>query len=386
MIVENKVLLIDSGEALAAFVDSLQRIDVLAVDLEADSLYHYQEKICLLQLATETRIALVDPLGTSEMSLLKPVFEKPDVLKIFHGADYDIRSLFRDFGFCVGPIFDTELASRFLGNRHSGLEAVLKERFGVQVDKRFQKKDWSKRPLSDEMLHYAAQDVQYLIPLHRMLHQELMHCGRLDWVREECERLSRVRYADDADEPHFLRFKGAGKLKPKSLSALEELLIFRDREARKADKPAFKILENRALMAVASSMPATLNALKSLQVLSPRQIDRFGRELVDIVQRQGRKPADQLLCFPHNGSPNRDPKHTERLGMLKQLRSRLAESLAIDPGLLCNNVLLGKIAGSEALSIEGLSMLDGMKKWQIDLLGPRILETLYRAPGVKIEK
>lgn len=386
MIVENHPLLINSGEALAAFVDSLQRIDVLAVDLEADSLYHYHEKICLMQLATENRIALVDPLDIAEMSLLKPVFENPDVLKIFHGADYDIRSLFRDFGFCVGPIFDTELASRFLGNRHSGLEAVLKERFGVQVDKRFQKKDWSKRPLSDEMLHYAAQDVQYLIPLHRMLHQELMDCGRLDWVREECERLSRVRYADDGNEPHFLRFKGAGKLKPRSLSALEELLIFRDREARKADRPAFKVLENRALLAIASSLPATLNELKSLHVLSPRQVDRFGKELVDIVQQQCRKPADQLRCFPHNGSPNRDPKYTERLAMLKQMRSQLSESLAIDPGLLCNNVLLGRIAGSEALSIERLSALDGMKNWQIDLLGPRILETLSSAPGVRIEK
>jgi ribonuclease D len=320
------------------------------------------------------------------MSLLKPVFENPDVLKIFHGADYDIRSLFRDFGFCVGPIFDTELASRFLGNRHSGLDAVLQERFDVQVDKRFQKKDWSKRPLSDEMLHYAAQDVQYLIPLYRMLHQELMNCGRLEWVEEECERLSRVRYAEDTGEPLFLRFKGAGKLKPKSLSVLEELLIFRDREARKVDRPAFKVLENRALLTIATSLPTTLNELKSLHVLSPRQADCFGNELIDIVRQQCRKPADQLPCFPHNGIPNRHPKYTERLGMLKQLRSRLSESLAIDPGLLCNNVLLGRIAGSEALSMERLATLDGMKNWQINLLGHRILETLSRAPGVRIEK
>ena len=378
--------LIDSQQAFERFLDSLEGIDLLAIDVEADSLFHFRPKICLVQLATPENIALIDPLRVPDISPLKAVVEDPNILKIFHGADYDIRSLSRDFGFNVHPIFDTELASRFLGIRHTGLDAVLASRFGIEVDKRFQKKDWSKRPLSDDMIHYAAQDVRFLIPLYRILQAELQEKGRIDWVKEECERLSDVRYKAEDESPRFLRVKGAGKLKPRSLSVLEELLNLRDREAQRLDRPPFKVFDNQTLLSIATALPQTLEELQALHALSPKQFARFGEAVVAIVREQVQKPEKELLHFPKNGSSINDPNCNVRLALLKKMRALTAEELDMDPGQLCNNALLGRIAAQSSLSLQTLAQMEEMKGWQLAILGSRILETLSQAPGVRIER
>lgn len=378
--------LIDSQQAFECFLNRLKDIELLAIDVEADSLFHFRPKICLMQMATPEDIALIDPLRVPDLSALKAVVEHPNILKIFHGADYDIRSLNRDFGFNVHPIFDTELASRFLGVRHTGLDAVLSSRFGIEVDKRFQKKDWSKRPLSDEMIHYAAQDVRFLIPLYRVLQAELQEKGRIDWVKEECERLSDVRYKAEEESPRFLRVKGAGKLKPRSLSVLEELLKLRDREAQLLDRPPFKVFDNQALLSIATALPQTLEELKSLRALSPKQIARFGEAVVDIVREQFRKSENELPHFPKNGPSINDPNCSVRLALLKKMRALAAEELGMDPGQLCNNALLGRIAAQSSLSLKTLADMEEMKGWQLAVLGRRILDTLSQAPGVRIER
>ncbi len=379
--------LIDSRQAFERFLNKLKDVEWLAVDVEADSLYHFRPKTCLIQIATTEDIGLVDPLRLPDISALKPIFEDPNILKIFHGADYDIRSLNRDFGFHVHPIFDTELACRLLGIRHTGLGDVLAERFGIEVDKRFQKKDWSKRPLSDEMIHYAAQDVRFLIPLYRLLQAELEEKGRLDWLKEECERLSDVRCKTENESPRFLRVKGAGKLKPRSLSVLEELLRLRDREAERLDLPPFKVFDNRSLLSIATALPQTIEALKALHALSPKQIARFGDAIVDVVREQFQKSDGELLHYPKNRFPAvNDPHVSVRLALLKNMRALAAEELAIDPGQLCNNALLEKIAAQSTLSLDTLAHLEEMKTWQLAVLGRRILDTLSQAPGVRIER
>ena len=156
----------------------LGRAKIIGVDLEADSLYHYYEKVCLLQIATETDSFVLDPLALRDLSSLRPVFSDPRIRKVFHGADYDIRSLYRDFHLEVENLFDTQLACRFLGLQETGLEAVLRNRFQVELNKKYQRADWSKRPLSPEMVEYAAMDGYYLIPLSRMLERELEEKGR----------------------------------------------------------------------------------------------------------------------------------------------------------------------------------------------------------------
>jgi hypothetical protein len=146
---------------------------IIGVDLEADSMHHYFEKVCLLQIATDSASYLMDPLALRDLSVLQPVFSNPRIRKIFHGADYDVRSLYRDFQVEVENLFDTQLACKFLGLRETGLDSLLRNRFQVELNKKFQRADWSQRPLSTEMLEYAAMDGGYLIPLAHMLKKEL---------------------------------------------------------------------------------------------------------------------------------------------------------------------------------------------------------------------
>ncbi|MDD3295322.1 MAG: ribonuclease D, partial [Geobacteraceae bacterium] len=216
--------MIDNSKDLDRLVGRLSGEKVLAFDLEADSLHHYREKVCLIQIATEKAIFLVDPLAVTDISSLGLLLSDPGIRKVFHGADYDIRSLHRDFSLEVRNLFDTMIACQLLGEKEVGLAAALKKRFGVELDKRYQKADWSKRPLDPGMIAYAAGDTSLLVALYRQLEAELAEKGRLAWAEEESDLLSEVRAADREGEPLFYRFKGASKMEPRTLAVLEELL------------------------------------------------------------------------------------------------------------------------------------------------------------------
>ncbi|RLC09694.1 MAG: ribonuclease D, partial [Deltaproteobacteria bacterium] len=169
--------IIDTESALKDFARILEKEKTVAVDLEADSMYHFREKVCLIQIATKRKNVIIDPLQLDDLSPLAPFFFRHDIKKVFHGADYDIRSLYRDFNIEISNLFDTQIASRFLGIRETGLEAVLQKHFNIRLDKKYQKKDWSKRPLPKDMLEYAAKDAIYLAPLANVLEKELEKKG-----------------------------------------------------------------------------------------------------------------------------------------------------------------------------------------------------------------
>jgi len=162
----------------------------LGVDTEADSLHHYYPKVCLIQISTNQHTFLIDPLAIETMAPLAPLFASHKTKKMFHGADYDLRSLFRDFGMRVNNLFDTMVASQFTGEKEAALATVVKKRFGIAMDKKYQRANWSKRPLSTAMMVYAARDSAHLIRLYGELREELKSLGRLSWVEEECEILS----------------------------------------------------------------------------------------------------------------------------------------------------------------------------------------------------
>ncbi len=295
--------LIDTPFKLSTAVEEFSGAQTLAVDLEADSMYHYREKVCLLQLAANGQTYLIDPLAVKELSELKTLFASPDKTKIFHGADYDIRSLYRDFRLEVAALFDTELACRFLGYNPSGLATVLHDRYGVAMDKRFQRKNWAMRPLPEEMLAYAAGDVAYLLPLATALKEELEDKNRLAWVTEECELLSRVRAPEKSDDPLYLRFKGAGTLDPRKLALLEAVLQVRDKIAANKDRPAYKVLDKKTVMALVETKPTTLKAMARTGVLSTRQIELWGKQIVKKLKVAWPWPKKSCRDTPEPGGP-----------------------------------------------------------------------------------
>jgi ribonuclease D len=367
---------VDTSQELEAVAGVLEKESAVAVDLEADSMYHFQEKVCLLQVATEGLCAVIDPIGLKDLACLERFFADSGIRKIFHGADYDVRSLYRDFRFAVNNLFDTQIACMFLGIRETGLNAVLGERFGITLDKRFQRKDWSQRPLPEDMIRYAAQDTLYLKRLADQLERELSEKGRLEWVLEECELLSRVRPAAPGDGPLFLRFRGAGKLDRRKLALLEALLSLRSRLAQKKDRPPYKIMSNQALLALVEHKACSPAQLNRLRVLSPKQIQMYGQAVAAAVSSALDIPEDRLPVYPRKKTPPVSPAVPPRLQALKAWREKVAADLQIEPGVLINNALLNAIATENPRSEGQLAGIEGMKNWQMAALGADVLAVL----------
>ena len=369
-------LMIDSLPKLEKFADRLENQKIIGVDLEADSMYHFKEKVCVIQIGTQQITAVIDPLQIKDLAVLKPVFGRGDIQKIFHGADYDVRSLYRDFRINVNNLFDTELASRFLGFKESGLEAVLKKRFNVSLNKKYQRKDWSKRPLPEDMVAYAAKDVTYLVPLAKSLHRELRDKGRLSWVEEECTYLSRVRPPSTDSGPLFPGFKGAGKLGPRGLAVLEALLQLRKKIARQQDRPLFRIIGNKSILTLAEACPQSMGKLLKTGALGDKQIDRYGEAVIAAVKKAMQIPAKDLPKYPRKTAPNVPAIVAKRVKELRNWRDKKAKKLGIDPAIICTKALISAIAVQRPLTPGNLVKIKDLKNWQATEFGSEIIEIL----------
>lgn len=372
--------LVETRSELEAFALKAARSAAVAVDLEADSMFHYNEKVCLLQMCANGETVVIDPLKVPDLSALKPIFADTSIRKVFHGADYDVRSLYRDFGICINNLFDTQLACMYLGRPGTSLEAVVARQFGVELDKKYQKKDWSRRPLPEEMVSYAAADVIYLIPLAEALIEELTALDRLTWVEAGCTLLSQVRPQDNHSQPHFLRFRGAGRLSSRQLAALEELLKLRDTLAAQKDRPLFKILSNAALLRLSTSLPEDLKQLKETRILSARQIDMYGQPITTAIQQALQIPAAKLPAYPRQRSPRLSPRIPQRVKALRAWRDDLAGSMGLDPALLLNKALIRDIAVVRPRLVSQLAEVPNLLQWQIDQFGEEIVEILRHTP------
>jgi ribonuclease D len=360
---------------LTEVVALINRETEVAVDLEMDSLHHYREKVCLIQVSTRSESWLIDPLALKDLSPLAVPLGNPDILTVMHGADYDIRSLHRDFGIEVSNLFDTMIASRFLGIAEFGLAALLKARFGIELDKKYQKADWSKRPLSPEMCAYAAADTADLLALHDQLRTELTEKGRLPWLEEECRLVCRARVSEK-EGPLFLSCKGAGKFKGRSLAILEALLQLRDSQARELDRPPFKVMSAETLQEIAEKRPRTFDELAAIKGMTPGQLHRHGERLLAAVSAALALPEQDLPRFPRQRRDEPSESAKERLKRLKSWRQEKSRLLGLEPGVLAPNWLLEAIAEANPASRGAFEQIAGMREWQKGLFAHELLAEL----------
>ena len=367
---------IETQAQLDNFANELAGEKTIAVDVESDSMYHFSEKVCLLQISTKNFTYIIDPLQPIDLSGLKPIFGTEKIKKVFHGADYDIRSLYRDFKFEIKNLFDTHLACRFLGFKETGLEAVLNNLFDVSLDKRFQKKDWSQRPLPDEMIQYAAGDSIHLLPLEQILKKDLKNLNRLFWVEEECELLSKVRPARSNNLPLFLSFKGAGKLAPKELTILEALLQLRKTIAIQKDKPLFKIFQNQSILMLAKSRPSTQRQLKASNSLSPGQLEMYGKSIIETIQTASKTKKTDLPVYPKKKPRSIKGAAQNRIKILRIWKDQKAEELELDPALILTKAQITALAENHPKEAKDLVKIGVLKNWQIKEFGEEILFAL----------
>ncbi len=369
-------LLVKDQADLRRIASGLEREQAIGVDLEADSLFHYQEKVCLVQISTPSENILVDPLSLDDLSPLSPVFADPNIRKVFHGSDYDIRSLYRDFDIQVNALFDTQIAARFLGSTETGLAPLLNEKLGVRVEKKYQKKDWSERPLPDAMLAYAVQDTCHLLPLSRILEKELKAKDRLFCVEEESKLLSGVRPAPLNDNPLFLKFKGAKRLDPRGLAVLESILRLRDDVARRRNRPPFKILGNEPILEIVERRPVTERDLEGIKGLSPRQAKMLGQSILKKTCESISLPEEELPVFPPNNVTRIRAKVSRRIKALRSWRERRSQEMSVDPSLVCTNAQIQSIALTDPKLRKDLEGISTIRAWQRRLFGSEICRIL----------
>lgn len=371
--IEPSYQLIRLPKAAEAFVDSLSSAASFALDLEADSLHSYQEKVCLAQFTTPAGNFILDPLECRDaFAGLGPVLATSSVQKVVHGADYDVRLLKKDYGFSVSNLFDTMIAAQLVGREQVGLAALLAEFFDVELDKKYQRADWSLRPLPPELLSYAALDTAYLFPLKERLETELRDLGRLSWAREEFELLAAVTPAPPK-APWCLDVKGASRLSPRELAVLQALLELRDEVARERNRPAFKVVGNDVLVKWAQSPPTTRRDVLDTPGVPKPVLDRLEPRILEAVKTGRGLPLEDCPRLPDKRYVPMTGSQERRLKRLKAVRQAASERHRLSPGLLVNSATLERLArmepGDAASSVPTV-----LKRWQGEALGSALIE------------
>lgn len=376
-------LLLANDAALEAFVGDLREQDRVALDTEAASYHRYVDRIYLIQISSESSTALVDPLAVSNVKPVGRLLADPEVEVVFHDADYDLRVLDRDYGFRAKRLFDTRIAAQLLGEPSVGLGPLLEKYFGVKVNKKMQRADWSRRPLTAEMISYAASDTAYLLALRDELSGRLDKAGRLPWAEEEFKRLESIRWTSNSNNGQaFLRIKTAKTLPPKSLAVLKAVHEWREEKAASLDRAPFRVLGNEALLALARSAPTTIRRLRSLGGVPTAPARRYGNELIQAVQKGLDTPAEKYPKVERPRRPKLSRMAQQRVERLKALRKRAAVDLGIEVGVLCPNGTLHAIAVAGPTNAKELKKIPDVKRWQCDALGPSaVLEAVNGGGG-----
>ncbi len=362
----------EADSSLASIADT----PAIAVDTEGASFHRFVDRIYLLQLSTRTQTAILDPLSIGKPEGLGRLLEDEGVEVVFHDADYDLRLLHQDYGWQATHIFDTRIAAQLLGIRAFGLAALLERYFGIKLEKKHQRADWSMRPLPQDMLDYAAQDTMYLLDLRDRMRSDLEDAGRIGWAEEEFRRLEGTHWTSEPDGNGFLRIKGTRDLNRRQLAIFRELVAWRDEVARELDRATFRVAGNEALLEVSRQAPRSLDALTSIRGVPRGIAGRRGKDILHAVERGLAVPEGELPRFPRAPRWERDPDFDARVTRLRSVREAAANRLSLDPGVLISRDRLETIARLRPQSMEELLAVPELRRWQAAELGEAVLEAV----------
>jgi ribonuclease D len=369
--------MVTSARGLEALLARLMAQPMVAVDTESNSLYAYHERVCLIQFSIPGEDCLLDPLAVKDLSPLGALFSDPKTEKIFHAAEYDVMVMRRDFGFTFHNLFDTMLASRIVGWPRYGLGSLLEEQFDIQTDKRMQRTNWGRRPLSRAELEYAQLDTHYLIELRSLLVEELAVKGRLTEARGAFERVTQSTWtARPFDPDGFWRLKGARDLDPTGQAVLRALYIYRDRRAQAMDRPPFKVFGDRVLIALSQARPRSLSALSQIKGI-PRRLPIKGQKKLLSVIRRGMHddPPQRARRTNHH---RWDEATQERYETLREWRKQRAGRRGVESDVILSNRALHVLARRHPSTIQALEDCDTLNDWERQEYGDEIIALLHQ--------
>jgi len=365
---------VNTKELLHQMLEDLVTQSRLAVDTESNSLHAFREQVCLVQISSATTDYLIDPLALKNLSVLAPIFSDPKIEKIFHAAEYDLICLRRDFGFSFANLFDTMHAARVLGYPAVGLEKLLNDKFKIQTDKRHQKANWAKRPLTSEQIHYARLDTHYLFDLRDVLEKELREKKRFEIAQED---FARACLFDDHKQKNngqtWERFANRKDLSHRELTVMVSLCKWRDVEAEKLNRPVYKVIMDDTLVSMSKNPPQHKVDLSALG-MSERQIQLWGDAVLAAVQHGMSAP---LVERKHVESPN--DAYLRRIEKLKVWRKKIGAEMGVESDVILPKSYVAAIAEKPPKSLDDLACLMKESPSRLEKYGLQILKVI----GVK---
>jgi ribonuclease D len=357
--------LLDQPGSLAPLLSAIENVAEVALDTEADNMYHYKTRVCLLQFLVDGEVFLVDVLAPGlKLDALWNVLAKKHL--VMHGSDFDLRLLHDLCRFQPESLFDTMLAAQLLGVERIGLASLLDRHFGVALDKDGQKANWSKRPITPKLLNYAALDVWHLPALRDILERELKKLGRLDWLEQQCRAQIAAGFEGFAPPTeNDWRIGRSERLRGPGLSVLHAVWHWREAQAQRLDTPPFKVCGNALLLKLAEAAESgeTEGGILNTVHLGKRHERIFPSLAAAVRAGLARDPK----TLPRR--PGRDPNHVslshEEVELQERIRAdrdRIAQKLEIEPTLIANRAQLALIAREPG------RLGDVLLPWQADLL------------------
>lgn len=366
----------------ACFADMLQALrgePVISVDTESNSLFAYYHRVCLVQISLRDRDYVIDPLAVN-ITPLQEIFADPECQKIFHAAENDILGLKRDYDFTFNNVFDTMLAARILGWPQAGLAAILSTHYNVHLNKSLQRADWGRRPLNPELLAYAQLDTHYLLRLRAEQEAELRAMNRWQEALEVFERLPHVEWVEKPFDPDgFWNLPRVRELTSGSMAVLQQLYLWREQQARKEDRPPFKVLDQQTIVEISRRRPTEMSRLLQISGMTRGQTQRYGAAILDAVTRGLNAPIPKPPRRQPNSNHNRpDAGASDRFDALRFWRTERARQRGVEPDVILTNEQLMTIARQSPTTVEELAATQVMGPWKLQEYGSAILQLLAR--------
>lgn len=355
--------LIDTADALAGLCTRLHGSEWLALDTEFMRERTYYPQLCLVQVANPEQLACVDPLALEDLHPLLELTHDPGHTKVMHAARQDLEVLYLARGELPAPLFDTQIAAALLGfDAQIGYAGLVGELLGHDLPKAFQRADWSRRPLPQGQIDYAADDVRYLRELYPMLIERLEAAGRLEWVQADSAQLLDPALYESPPELAYKRVKRAGLLTPAQQQVVRALADWRERTAQQLDRPRSWICKDEALLELAQAQPVNPRALEAVPGVAPKTVQRRGEAILAAI-REGQ--AQEPVALYHKPVPPTEAEQKRYKALKKQLDA-VARELGLQPPVLAARRDLEQLARGDLDS----PVLGG---WRREVVGEGLL-------------
>lgn len=356
-----------------ACLQRMQQEPRVAIDLEANSMYAYREQVCLVQITIPGQDYIVDPLAIPKLDGFGAILADAAIEKVFHAAEYDLKLLKQQFGWTLTNLFDTMWAARILGYDRFGLASLLEQFYETNLNKRYQKSNWCKRPLSAAQLSYAQLDTHYLLQLRHDLAAELAEAGRTEEADHIFAEQTYVTVTDHTFDPEsFWQIHGVYDLNRQGQAIARALHIYRDEQAAKRNQPLFKIFSDKTLLQLAAEAPTHQGQLQAIHGMTRGQIRRYGTQILETIE-QGKQ--DPPPAFPKR--TKRPPEAVvNRYDRLHLWRKQRAQKRGVESDVIISKNALWSIAQENPQTIADLAQIDMVGEWRCRWYGEELLKIL----------